>query len=202
MLYAGALGLALAMGLLAVPVQIAFRLRRLDRLEGSATFIWLFGVVRVPVPLDEKQKDGSAKDPSAEKPGAGQEAKPERAGWSFQKPLIIIRSGPFRRRVVKLIWDLAGSIKATGVEFHAVAGLDDPADTGMLFGAIYPALAALNPPHSSAVSIQPDFAGEIFQFTGSGTIRLVPLQVLFIAVFFILSPAALKMIWILRPWKR
>ena len=201
MLYAGALTLALGTALLAVPVHILFSFRRAERVEGSATAVWFFGLIRVPIPIKREKPDPKPSQP-VEKPGEAKAANPKSAGWGLQKPLAVIRNGPFRRRVIQFITDMAGAIKVSEAKFHAVAGLDDPADTGMLCGAMYPLLAALNLPRSSAVSIQPDFTGEIFQFTGSGNVRIVPLEVLFILVLFILSPPALKMIWIIKPWKR
>ena len=202
MLYAAALGLGLVMALLAVPVHLAFNVRRLERTEGSATVLWLFGLVRIPVPVKGKPKDAETGGRLNKQPESPGRSKRKSGGRGFRKFLIVIRNGPFRRRVFRLIGDLAGAVKASGLQFHAVAGLDDPADTGMLWGAAYPLLAALNLPYSGAVSVRPDFTEETFQFAGSGSVRVIPLQVFFIVVFFILSPTTLRMIWILRPWKR
>ena len=70
--------------------------------------------------------------------------------------------------------------------------MDDPADTGRLWGVVGPLAALLATSRAMQVSIQPDFAAEVFEYQGRGYISVIPLQVLALLLAFALSPVTLR----------
>lgn len=104
----------------------------------------------------------------------------------------------FWSRVILLIRRIQGAIRWRTLRFHARFGLDDPADTGRLWGALGP-LAAVAIPSRADVEIRPVFDGETFAFESDGELRVLPLQLLWVVLSFAAAPATWR---VLRPaWK-
>ena len=68
-------------------------------------------------------------------------------------------------------------------------GLDDPADTGLLWGVIGPVAALLGAAERISVRVEPDFAAETIDVDSSGQIRLIPLRPLVLTAMLGCSPA-------------
>lgn len=71
-------------------------------------------------------------------------------------------------------------------------GLDDPADTGMFWGFIGSFQMMLAAPRGIDIAIEPAFDGAVFQLDSSGQIRLIPIQLIYIALAFAISPVTLR----------
>jgi hypothetical protein len=78
------------------------------------------------------------------------------------------------------------------------AGLDDPADTGMLWGALAPLLAAADN-HPGSIELEPDFAKSCFELRGRCRFTLVPMRYLLVLVVFLLNPRTWRLTYALRP---
>lgn len=103
----------------------------------------------------------------------------------------------FIRRILRCleVRDLQGDL---------TIGLDDPADTGILMGALIPAGIALSHLTGRPLGISPSFGGAVLQWRGTATVRLVPMRLLWATTRIVLSmPAfgALKLVIVSR-WKR
>ena len=68
-------------------------------------------------------------------------------------------------------------------------GLGDPADTGRLWGFAGPVAGVLAGTGGASIEIVPEFFDETFELDSSGDIRLVPLQMVYLAAGLLLSPA-------------
>ena len=83
------------------------------------------------------------------------------------------------------------AIVVSETTLHARVGLDNPADTGVLWGGLTPiVLLADSTPHD--VWIVPCFEYETLEVRGHGAIRTVPLVILAIAIRFLLRPPTLR----------
>lgn len=185
MLEASVLVILCLAALLAVPVEFAFSVRRRETFDGAFVIGWLFGAVRAPIPLK-----GSAK-PSPVKKKTKKKGK-----WSGGlNGLAVIRNGAFRRRTIRLARDIFGAMNVSGLILRARVGLDDPADTGMLWGAAGPLAGVLAGTRRADITIQPEFAYEVFELDGEGNVRLVPLRLIFIVARYLASPVTVRMIW-------
>ena len=176
--------------LLAVPVELAFRLERVEAFSGQITVRWLFGLVRFRIPL-----------PGAEAPPRAQAAKPKQQPaqrGARRNAIALFRQPAFRRRVWRLVTDLIGAAHLRELRVHLRLGLGDPADTGWLWALVGPLSVAAQGLRNAEVRIDPEFMDEAFELHADGRLLLIPLQFLVLAIGFALSPASLRAWWSLR----
>jgi hypothetical protein len=172
--------------LLAIPVELAFSVQRREgkqRVRG--TFGWLFGLVRLPLGKPKAQ----VKSRPAARPKATR-SKPRRGGG--RRVWVMLRSKGFGWRVLRLVRDLLRRIHIFELSVKIRLGLDDPADTGRLWAFVGPIAAMLALPPVARIVIEPEFSTETLEVDGKGHIRIIPIQLLCVALFFLLSPATLR----------
>lgn len=164
--------------LLAVPIDVVFAVQREEKFQGHLTIGWLFGVVRIPLrPAHRRAR------PEKAKPGRADRG-PRRSVVS-----VVLRSEGFLARVLRLLGRLATRIYIRRLRLHVRLGLDDPADTGRLWGVVGPLAWAVPVPAGADVAIEPEFSGAVFRFDGEGAVRIVPIEILATVIAFALSPA-------------
>ena len=169
--------------LLAIPVLVTFRVYRRQAFQGQITLIWAFGLVRLPIPLFE----GKVSSPRAEKAARKTKYKKQRRRKNTS-PFALIRQPAFRRRLVKFISDLWHAIQKRNVSLRVRLGLGDPADTGQLWAIVGPLAGMLANVKEASLKIEPEFMDTVFELESSGTIRLIPLQIIYLAMALFLSP--------------
>ncbi len=187
MLVAVAVLLGLA-GLLAVPLGVAFQLEGIEAFQGRLTIRWLFGLVRVRVAVPGARRPPAA--PAAEPEPARKRARRGARGGGARF-LAVLRQAPFRRRVHRLVGDLVRVVRVRRLRLRMRLGLGDPADTGRLWAVVGP-LTAASQGLGADVRIEPEFVDPVLEFRARGRVRVVPLQVLAVAVPFALSPASIR----------
>jgi hypothetical protein len=175
---------------LAIPVQVEFRAERVDRMRGSARLRWLFGLVNVAFRSDHPRA-AAATRAEATKATA---RPPRRAGTV----LTAVTTPGLVRRAARLTVDLFDQIHIRDFSLHARYGLEDPADTGQLCGALTP-LVVLAVVKGMDVRCTPDFAGASLAGTCSGAISVRPLSVAAVVVAFLCSPPVWRAA---RAWRR
>lgn len=188
MLVAAGVLLALA-ALLAVPVGVAFRLEGLEPFAGGITIRWLFGLVRIRVPVPGARKP--PRKPSAERKARRRRARPK-ARSRGARVLAALGRADFRERVHRLALDLVRVAHPSRLRLRMRLGLGDPADTGRLWAVVGPLSAASQGWRGADVSIEPEFVEPVLEFRTRGELLVVPLQVLALAVSFALSPASIR----------
>ncbi len=179
---------ALALLLLAVPVELAFQFAGHPAPVGQVTIGWLFGLVRVPVSVG----------PGAGAPARGKRPSKPRSPAGRRLPLRDLwRQKAFRRRVWRFVRDLIGSVRVRQLRLRLRWGLDDPADTGRLWAVAGP-LALMLPWRGADLQIRPDFEQAVLDWDVQGRLLFVPLQWVGLVLFFVLSPASIRTWRILR----
>lgn len=184
MLWLAGLAAALVL-LLAVPVDVGFEVHRRERTESRVRLGWLWGRVRVPVPAGGRKE--------RKKPRRRRERKPGRPS-SARRVIAMVRSPHFPRRVLRLARDLVRRVRFTTLECSARLGLDDPADTGRLWGVLGPA-SALLAAGPGRVELAPEFGGALFHLDARGEARIVPGALLLTLLAFLVAPATLRAAW-------
>jgi hypothetical protein len=179
--------------LLALPLDVAFRLEAVERFDGQVTIRWLFGLVRVRFPV---ARSGAARRtqrpaPPLEPEAAPAPRKPARRG-ARPHVFAVLGQAAFRRRVYRLARDLVRAAHLRGLELRLRLGLGDPADTGRLWALVGPLGAFARNLRRADVRIEPAFTDPVFELRAQGQARLVPLQLLALAVAFVLSPASIR----------
>lgn len=176
--------LLLVVGLLAIPVTMTYRLSWKQSFSGDLKLRWAFGLIRTGASSD-RVKSQSA-DAEAAEPKVGQGGRS-----SGRKPNVLaaIRRRSFRRRMIKFLSDIWFAVRKTNVRLLVRLGLGDPADTGQLWAVIGPITGLFAGSGGVSVAMEPDFLDSTFELDSSGTIRLVPLQLIYIVLALLLSPA-------------
>lgn len=185
--------LAGLLALLAVPLELAFSVRRHGgRREGRGSLRWLFGLVRVRLGGPGERVRAGPGRPAARRPRA---RRPRRGGGGARRMLALVQVEGFGSRLLRLARDLFRRIRIQELSLRIRLGLDDPADTGRLWAVVGP-LAML--PGLRRVAIEPEFAAETCELDGRGRIRIVPLRLLSVLLRFALSPVTLRAVYATR----
>jgi hypothetical protein len=163
--------------LLTVPVDLAFNVEQDAATHSRVRVGWMFNLIG----KDIKRK----KKPEKEKP---EEQKKRRI-----KPFItMLRARGFLRRLLRFVRDIFRISHVREFKSDLRIGLSDPADTGMLFGAIAPVLVQFRIFTPLDIQILPDFEQAGLQGYIKGDVRIFPIQLIFIGTLFALSPATIR----------
>ncbi len=160
--------------LLAIPVDVVFYLEKEEDFKSGTTAKWLFGLVSRDI--------------------GGRERKPtKRKGKRSIRPLLaMLRSRGFLRRVLRLLTDVLRRTKVRDLKLDVRVGLDDPADTGLLFAAIGPMAGYLMAFTPMDVEVQPDFEQETLRGFFRSDVRIFPIRLVLPFTLFALSPTTLR----------
>ena len=170
--------------LLAIPVTVLFRVSWPDIRENDVQVHWGFGLVRVRLPTEP-----SGSEPTERDSGRTEEKRPSGTPHEERNVWAAIRQARFRRRVLRFVGDVWAAIHKHDVRLRMRIGLGDPADTGQLWAAIGPVSGVLANVRTVAIEVEPEFQGETLELAGRGRIRIVPLQLLYLAGALCLSPS-------------
>lgn len=180
----------IVIGLLAIPMTMTYRLSWKRSFSGDVKLRWAFGLVRTGASSDQAEsKTGSAE------PKAGRAARSPR-----RKPNVLaaIRERTFRRRIIKFFSDTWLAVRKTNVRLLIRLGLGDPADTGQLWAVIGPLTAMLASVTGVSIAVEPEFVESTFELDSSGTLRIVPLHLVYVAFALVLSPAFWRGVILMR----
>ena len=112
----------------------------------------------------------------------------ERSFRKKQNVFAVVRQKPFRRRIIRFISDLWHAVHKKNVSLRVRVGLGDPADTGQLWAIVGPVAGILANIQEASIKIEPEFFDTTFELDSSGSIRLIPLQMIYLTVALLLSP--------------
>ena len=84
---------------------------------------------------------------------------------------------------VKILYEL----QKENLKLRVCIGLGDPADTGLLWAVVGPIAGILATTKETSINIVPDFVDTTMEVDSSGTLRLIPLQIIILTLGFFLS---------------
>ena len=185
--------LSLVVLLLAMPVTLTYRLFWKQTLSANVRLNWAFGLIRADVSPDPAKS-------KSDKPEAARKKTARRAKSESKKTnyMAAIRLPSFRRRIVRFLSDAWRAIHKKNVQLLVRMGLGDPADTGQLWAAFGPLSGMLARLRDISVAIEPDFLDSTFEVNSSGTVRIIPLQIVFLAVGLLFSPSIWRGMMLMR----
>jgi hypothetical protein len=82
------------------------------------------------------------------------------------------------RELPELISKVVSRVKLERVDANIRFGLSDPANTGILYGALIPLLQLIGVSERSYIVLKPDFGNEIFDGSGHMATRFVPIALI------------------------
>ena len=122
-----------------IPVDLAFDVGGLGAARSRMRVGWLFG-------LFGKEFGRSGKEPQER---ASKRKEKKRSAKPF---LSLLVTKGVARGLLKLARRIFSGVRVRHLDARLVIGLDDPADTGMLYSASWPALVPLTYTHISQIS--------------------------------------------------
>ena len=187
---------------LAIPVSLVVDIERTARLRSRLRVNWLFGLVDVELGRGQPRRAPPARpSTTARKPrrGASRFAWP-RLGRGPTIALALVRTDGLAGHVLRLFRDLTRRFSFQAVYLRVDFGLDDPADTGRLYGTLTPFFVA-TASSGFDVRCRPDFQDATLRGSCGGQIRARPISLLGVVVGFLCSPPmlrAIRAVWATR----
>lgn len=179
--------LILIAGVLAVPVVLMIDAQRADTVEARWQMRWLFGLVNIRSSKSRPRQ--SAPTPArATRPADGsKKARRKR----LRIGVAVLRTRGLLHRVVQLAVGLLRQAKLERLRVRTSFGFDDPADTGLVYGGLSPALV-LARLRGWDVQCRPMFLESGLRGDVRATIRIRPLFVVATIIAFLVSPPVLR----------
>ena len=171
---------------LCVPIEMSFHTEVYGRPKFKTRLSWLFGLVNKELERKKKKPDGDDKTT---------EGKRKSKKWRIKAGTLlqIIKSKDFLKHLCSFIRGIICRLKIQDLNVNLKIGLDDPADTGILFATVGAATTLLSSRWHHQVHLEPSFEDE-FVFEGNicGTIKLIPIQLAPTFIRFIFSFSTLR----------
>lgn len=175
--------LLLLIALLAIPVTLTFEVSWRQVLHSDIKLRWAFGLVRVTIPPIEPGKPATEGEEPGQKVG-----RHERSPSKKHNIFAVVRQKKLRRRIFRFLGDFWHAIHKKDLSLRVRIGLGDPADTGQLWAVCGPVAALLANVRDVSIDIEPEFLDAIFELDSSGSLRIIPLQLVYLTVALLLSP--------------
>lgn len=187
---AGLFGLFLF--LIAVPIELKFQFDSLNSPRFRMRIGWLFSLVELDLPHRKQSSKQSRK-----------RVKPKRKRTGYRVFLKLL-SRPLLLRFLDFIRKTCRAVHLKQLRADIRAGLGEPADTGILFGAVSALFPFRGMTEVVRMQWEPDFGQEpVIEGTSEGTIRLRPIEMAPAVIGFVFSKPVLKtMIRGMRLWTR
>jgi len=128
---------------LSVPIDATFSIDTSTNPRFQAKMCWLYGLVKWKLGLSQYR--------------VGKENKKKRLGVSQRTLLKIVTTRGFMEKTVGLVWSIFRRIRLKELKIDLNVGLDNPADTGILFALVGPVLPLVNLPRQCHVNVEPSF---------------------------------------------
>jgi len=155
--------------LLAIPVDVTFRVEKSTDFKSRVRVRWLFGLIGKDISGEKKKRKGNI------------------------KPLLaMLRTRRFPRKLFKFARSTFPLLKVRELKLNLRVGLDDPAETGLFFAIIGPMMVYIRSLPSLDIQVEPDFEGESLRGHFRGDIRACPIQFVGLCVAFALSPTTIR----------
>ena len=183
--------------LLCVPLYLVFQTRIDGKPKFSMRLIWLFGLVSHELRRGEKRPD---KDEATE-----HKQKQRDWTWRIRATSEVLRTKGLLRQCFSLAKRIRRHINIKELVANFNVGLDNPADTGLLFAFIAPANLLLSYFSPHRIRIEPSFAGEtIIEGHLYTAVRVRPIQLAAPLMGFAFSLPTLRAVkkLVLSKWKR
>ena len=195
-LVAGLVGLAVFV--LSVPLEAVLNLDTSRRPKLSMRLVWLFGLV-------SKELGGEKEEAAGKKVREKEQKKKGRRAVDPRTALKLLRARGLPGKVMRLVRGILGQLRIRELAANLRLGLGDPADTGLLFAVITPAIPFLNLTPRCQIRVQPCFHDElVFEGHIRGALSLQPVRLVRPLAGFVFSMPALRAMKVLvrSRWRR
>ncbi len=174
--------------LLSVPLDLKFTWDSRHTPSSQFRLEGIFGAFKKDIHR-AKVKSGRKKGRIREKPGLGEEL------YHIRDFIEIIKIKGLVKQTLCLARNGLSQLKIEHFSGNIRFGLDDPSDTGFIFGLINSIKPFINY-YADNFSVHPIFNNDTVVFEGNlqGTVRVQPIRLIMPLARFIFSPAAIKLV--------
>ena len=164
---------------LSIPVDMAFDVGGPGARRSRMRVGWLLGLLGKEIGQRRKKPKERASKREKKRLGA--------------KPFLslLVTQGA-ARALVKLSRRILSDVRVRHLDARLRIGLEDPADTGMLYSALWPVLVPLTYNSSAKVRMELSFEEPALDLAAHGLIRVFPIQMMWPVLLFALSPTGLR----------
>ncbi len=178
--------LLLILLLLIIPAEIFFKFYYSGSPDRSIHLTMLFGLFRFKIyPKNVPATEITKIKNSRKKSGRAN-------AYKYSK---LLRNSKLIDKTYSTIRSFLYSLKPSINYFYLRLGLADPSDTGLLWGIMGPISGILYGHVDKDLVIEPDFLETAFELQTEGKITIIPLEIIFISLGFLLSPTVIKSYW-------
>ena len=189
---------AIIIFVLCIPLNAVLDIDIYSRPKFRLRLVWFFGLVSRGITKGKKK-------PKEEKRRVEGKRKPKKRKIKARTIFKILRTRGLLGQIKRLLRDILKCLKIRDLRADFRVGLDDPADTGLLFALIGPTIFFLGSSRVHEIRVQPSFEDEaVFEGYLHGAVRLVPIHLVIPLLRFVFSLATLRLIRILvlAKWER
>lgn len=166
-----------------MPITLVFSVTSEQGSKDEFTLQWAFGLVRLRFPFARSDKSVHDKKAVTRDTDRARSSSDKRVDF-----FAAIRQATFRRRVTRLIRDLWRAVQKKNVNIRIRLGLGDPADTGQLWALLGPVAGVLTSVQDASIHLEPEFFDTTIDVESSGSLRFIPLQIVYLSLGLLLSP--------------
>lgn len=178
---------------LCVPLETVLSVNVYGKPKFHVRLAWFFGLVNKEITTGR------------EKPGKEKRVAEGKRKTNIKTVFQILRTKGLLQQLKRLLKDIFKNLKIRDLRLNFRIGLDDPADTGLLFALIGPAAFFLGSSRVHEIKVEPSFEDRVvFEGYLSGALRLTPIRMVVPLLRFTFSPPAIRIFKKLAvaKWKR
>jgi Protein of unknown function (DUF2953) len=180
-----------------IPLEVTFRIQMAGRPEVEVRVLWGFGLVRKELATKKKPPEKQSR--------ANAKPKPRKREGRTDTMLQILRSKGMLSQLQRMVIDTLRCLRLKELNADIRIGLDDPADTGLLFALIGPAAVFVRSIWHHQIRFMPSFEDEAtLEGHAHGTVTVQPIRLIPPFVRFVFSSPTFNVlkVLILNLWKR
>lgn len=182
---AGLIGLFILV--LCVPLDAKLSINTSEKPRFRLRLELFFGLIGKDLPREKKKPEAKRE--------AAQEKRKKKRKIDFRTILKILRTRGLLKQIKNLVKGILGQFQIRELTVNLKLGLEDPADTGLVFALIGSTMSFLNLPPRYQISLQPSFDDEaVFEGYLSGVLRLQPVRLAVPLLRFIFSLTTLRVV--------
>jgi hypothetical protein len=161
-----------------IPINVAFSIDTSANPRFQVQTCWLYGLV--------KWKLGSPHHTVVK------EDKKKRLGLSRRTLLKMVTTSGLMNNTFMLVWSVFRRIRLKELKIDLKVGLDDPAETGMLFALVGPVLPLVNLPRQCYVNVEPSFREATLDGQALVSLSILPISLAVPVMKFVFSKPFIK----------
>jgi len=173
-----------------VPVDIEFTYDNQVQKKANTRVIWLFGLISFNVGIPAKSKFKVKTTKVVRYTVKKHKKKSDR----LKSVIVVLQSRGFVNRVIQLMCEIIDVAEIERLHWRLGFGLDDPADTGRLYGLLSPAFIFMYACPRIHFSFVPLFGRVALEANINAAFHIVPMKFVWAILRFIFSVESLRAI--------